>query len=100
MHAIFEVSKDVSNISSNYASNLSMFDKLTSAFGQIDVHLENTLWSGATQERCVHVHDVIKQYANLVRPICQELSEHIRDLDSNADSFAQSSDLVNTVRQI
>jgi hypothetical protein len=100
MHSDFEINSDLHNTVSNYYQALASFDELQSVFEQIDSHLANPLWSGESQQRCIHAHDAIKQYAALIRPLCEELLTNMADLGSNADSFVTESDKVALIRQI
>ena len=100
MHTNIRVNNGLYHTIANYYQALESFEELDSVFRQIDSHLSNPLWSGESQQRCVHVHDAIKQYADLIRPLCQELLENMGELNNNADDFAMVSDKVALIRQI
>ena len=100
MHPDFEVNSELQSTVSNYNQALAMFNELQSIFEQIDSHLSNSLWSGESQQSCVHAHDAIKQYAALIRPLCEDLSTSMGELRNNADSFVTVSDKVALIRQI
>jgi hypothetical protein len=100
MNSKFEVNSELHDTVSSYYQALASFDELQSIFEQIDSQLSNSLWSGTSQQRCAHAHDAIKQYAILIRPLCEELLSNMGDLANNADSFVTESDKVALIRQI
>lgn len=100
MHTNFKMNSELYHTVADYYQALDLFEELDSVFRQIDLHLSNPLWSGESQQRCVHVHDAIKQYAALIRPLCQELFENMGELHNNADDFVIVSDKVALIRQI
>ena len=48
----------------------------------------------------VLAHNAIKQYATMIRPLCEDLLSNMGELGNNADSFVVESDKVALIRQI
>ena len=97
---IIFVEEEMVNVIREYGAALETLNSIERIFAQIDVHLGNDLWAGRSQQRCVHVHDAIKQYFAMIRPICSELHSSIDYLISDAEAFDSSSNNVNSIRHI
>lgn len=100
MHAHFKVNSEIHSTASNYSQALESFNELENVFRQIDAHLANRLWSGESHRPCVGAHNAIKQYATMIRPLCEDLLSNMGELGNNADSFVVESDKVALIRQI
>ena len=82
-----------SNVTQRIKDAQGALDDVKVIYKSIDDKLDNTSggnsgkWEGLTHDKCVELHEVVKEYEKTIRPVCDQLEKLLSELDTNVTSF-------------
>lgn len=76
------------NVIDKMTTALNALDDVKVIFNSVDTKLsDESKWAGIARDKCIEVHEVIKQYEKTIRPVCDQLKKLLTELDTNVTNF-------------
>lgn len=99
MNDLIEIKTDISNYKNYFVNVFGHFDELDVIFSEIELKLnDETGWAGESHDKCVEIHNLMKQYKNSIQPICKELEQCLEKLVEDVGDFNTNSSEVQKIK--